>query len=85
METGRAFRLHRDHFPYDVSRVHVNRANRHDLSSIAFDQISAEYRYQCIQLINLLSLIIFERVFETFLQPRESHIHLCRPPNLTTA
>lgn len=85
LKTRRILRLHRDHLRHDVPRVHVNRANCHDFSSVAFVQFPAEYHYQSVQLTDLLSLVIFKRILEAFLQPHERHVHFRGPPYLTSA
>lgn len=85
LKARRILRLHRNHFPNNVPSVHINRTNSHDLSSVVFIQLPAEYHDQSDQLIYLFPLIIPERVLEPLLESHKGHVHFGRPPNLASA
>ena len=56
-----------DELAHDVPRVHVDRADGHDLLPVALGQRAQEQRDQVVQLRDLLLVVVFDRIFVALL------------------
>ena len=72
-------------FGDDVSGVHVDGTDRHDLLSVSLAELPDQHGDERIQLRHLLLEVVLERVLVPFLQSSERDVHLCGPPDLCAA
>ena len=74
-----------DEFGDNVSGVHVDGTDRHDLLSVSLAELSDQHGDEGIELRHLLLEVILERVLVPLLQASEGDVHLCGPPDLCAA
>jgi len=74
--------LHQNHFEHDITSVHVNGTNGHNLLTIALWQVAEQKGDEIVELSNLLLRVVLHRALVAFFQPRENDANLGGPPNL---
>ena len=74
-----------DEFGDNVSGVHVDGTDRHDLLSVSLAELSDQHGDEGVELRHLLLEVVLERVLVPLLQASERDVHLCRPPDLCAA
>ena len=74
-----------DELEDDVTRVHVDGADGHDLLAVALAEVAQQHGDERVELCDLLLVVVLHRVLVALLQARERNVHLGAPPDLGAA